>query len=117
MQPLSGLSPFVGGDDQATMTNVLQGTYTFDYKSFDAVSESAKDFVRKLLVRDGEKRLTARKALRHPWLAETTAQSTTELSVTKTKLKRYVIKKRWIKAVNTIIALRRMGARIDYDLV
>ncbi|XP_061499671.1 myosin light chain kinase 2, skeletal/cardiac muscle isoform X1 [Anopheles gambiae] len=114
---LSGLSPFVGGDDQATMTNVLQGAYTFDYKSFDAVSDSAKDFVRKLLVRDGERRLTARKALRHPWLAETTAQSTTELSVTKTKLKRYVIKKRWIKAVNTIIALRRMGARIDYDLV
>lgn len=107
----------MGGDDQATMTNVLQGAYTFDYKSFDAVSDSAKDFVRKLLVRDGERRLTARKALRHPWLAETTAQSTTELSVTKTKLKRYVIKKRWIKAVNTIIALRRMGARIDYDLV
>ncbi|XP_049545100.1 myosin light chain kinase 2, skeletal/cardiac muscle-like isoform X1 [Anopheles darlingi] len=114
---LSGLSPFVGSDDMATMNNVLQGSYSFAYSSFEAVSENAKDFVAKLLVKDGKRRLTAKKALAHRWLAETTAQSTTELSVTKTKLKRYVIKKRWIKAVNTIIALRRMGARIDYDLV
>jgi myosin-light-chain kinase len=32
-------------------------------------------------------------------------------------LKRYVIKKRWVKAVNTIIALKRMGAKIDTGLV
>ncbi|EDS36813.1 myosin light chain kinase [Culex quinquefasciatus] len=115
---LSGLSPFVGGNDLATMNNVNSGKFSFKYSSFEAVSEDAKDFVRKLLVRDGTQRLTARQALQHKWLAETTtAQSTTELSITKTKLKRYVIKKRWTKAVNTIIALRRMGARIDFDLV
>ncbi|XP_058836629.1 myosin light chain kinase, smooth muscle-like [Topomyia yanbarensis] len=113
---LSGLSPFVGDNDMATMNNVLQGQYSFKYSSFDAVSEDAKDFVRKLLVRDGSKRLTAKQALKHRWLTAT-AQNTTELSITKTKLKRYVIKKRWIKAVNTIIALRRMGARIDFDLI
>lgn len=61
------------------------------------------------------KRLTAQSALRHPWLINSAFN--TELHVTKTKLKRYVIKKRWIKAVNTIIALRRMGAKIDLDLV
>lgn len=114
---LSGLSPFVGQNDMATMNNVTQGKYSFKYNSFEAVSEDAKDFVRKLLVRDGTQRLTARSALEHKWLAETTVQSTAELSITKTKLKRYVIKKRWIKAVNTIIALRRMGARIDFDLI
>jgi hypothetical protein len=36
-------------------------------------------------------------------------------TLSKVKLKRYVIKKRWIKAVNTIIALRRMGAKLDFD--
>lgn len=61
------------------------------------------------------KRLTAQSALRHPWLINSAFN--TELHVTKAKLKRYVIKKRWIKAVNTIIALRRMGAKIDLDLV
>lgn len=51
----------------------------------------------------------------HPWLASSTIHP--ELELSKSKLKRYVIKKRWIKAVNTIIALHRMGARIDTDLV
>lgn len=61
------------------------------------------------------KRLSGQDALKHPWLI--TSALNTELSITKTKLKRYVIKKRWIKAVNTIIALHRMGARIDVSLV
>lgn len=61
------------------------------------------------------KRMTAAQALDHPWLKK--LASTTDLSGNKAKLKRYVIKKRWIKAVNTIIALRRMGAKIDCNLV
>lgn len=64
---------------------------------------------------DYSKRLTAQSALSHPWLISSAFN--TELHVTKTKLKRYVIKKRWIKAVNTIIALRRMGAKINVDLI
>lgn len=95
----------MGDDDVQTMTNVTLGKYTFDYHSFDDVSEQAKDFIRSLLVKEGCKRLSAKKALRHPWLAE--LQRTRELSVTKTKLKRYVIKKRWVKAINTIIAIQR----------
>lgn len=55
--------------------------------------------------------MCAKDCLSHKWLVD--AATDTELSVTKTKLKRYVIKKRWIKAVNMIIALRRMGANLD----
>lgn len=61
------------------------------------------------------KRLTAQSALRHPWLINSALS--TELHMTKVKLKRYVIRKRWIKAVNTIIALKRMGAKLDVQLV
>lgn len=55
--------------------------------------------------------MTAAQALRHKWLQGVAA--ITQLSTA--KLKRYVIKKRWIKAVNTIIALRRMGAKLEPD--
>lgn len=55
-------------------------------------------------------------ALQHHWM-HTSSSHEKELAVAKTKLKRYVIKKRWIKAVNTIIALHRMGAKIDFNLV
>lgn len=61
------------------------------------------------------KRLLGQNSLKHPWLISSALN--TELSITKGKLKRYVIKKRWIKAVNTIIALHRMGAKLDLDLV
>ncbi|CAH1223101.1 unnamed protein product [Diabrotica balteata] len=60
-------------------------------------------------------RPTAEEAMNHAWLGKETVHS--EFQIDKSKLKRYVIKKRWIKAVNTIIALRRMGAKIDTDLI
>ncbi|KAK6626103.1 hypothetical protein RUM43_006408, partial [Polyplax serrata] len=55
------------------------------------------------------KRLTPTQCLRHKWLTDMQQES----HINTKKLKRYVIKKRWIKAVNTIIALRRMGAKLD----
>ncbi|XP_031620741.1 myosin light chain kinase 2, skeletal/cardiac muscle-like [Contarinia nasturtii] len=112
---LSGLSPFMGDTDIDTMTNVTLCKYNFDDDAFNQVSDCAKHFIQQLLQKDGSKRLTTQDALNHPWLINSAFN--TELHVTKTKLKRYVIKKRWIKAVNTIIALRRMGAKIDFDLV
>uniref|UniRef100_A0A8D8QVZ7 Uncharacterized protein n=2 Tax=Cacopsylla melanoneura TaxID=428564 RepID=A0A8D8QVZ7_9HEMI len=39
------------------------------------------------------------------------AEAGESVKLSKTKLKRYVIKSRWIKAVNTILALHRMGAK------
>lgn len=56
-------------------------------------------------------RLHASATLRHPWLIQSAL--CTELHVTKTKLKRYVIKKRWAKAVSAVIALKRMGAKFE----
>nr|CAD7591320.1 unnamed protein product [Timema genevievae] len=53
----------------------------------------------------------ASQCLLHKWLTDLP----TETALSKTKLKRYVIKKRWVKAVNTIIALRRMGANITFS--
>ncbi|CAG4937809.1 unnamed protein product [Parnassius apollo] len=56
-------------------------------------------------------RLSASATLTHPWLIQSAL--CTELHVTKTKLKRYVIKKRWAKAVAAVIALKRMGAKFE----
>lgn len=50
---LSGLSPFMGDTDIDTMTNVTLGKYNFDDDAFKPVSNCAKDFIRKLLQKDG----------------------------------------------------------------
>lgn len=113
---LSGLSPFVGENDFITMNNVNSCEYSFNYQSFNDVSEQAKDFIRALLQKEPKKRLTAEKAKSHVWITNNTEPKTNHefiLSVTKAKLKRYVIRKRWVKATQAILALRRMGAKFD----
>lgn len=92
---LSGLSPFVGTDDYETMTNVSFSKYSFDYAPFDEISSVAKDFIEKLLVKETSKRMKAKNALKHEWLIQLDSLSPdVTLSLTKTKLKRYVILRR-----------------------
>lgn len=49
---LSGLSPFMGETDVETMANVTIAQYDFDDEAFDSISNDAKDFINKLLVKD-----------------------------------------------------------------
>jgi myosin-light-chain kinase len=55
--------------------------------------------------------MTATEAMEHIFLREPTSDGV--LNLNKRKLKRYVIKRRWAKAVNMIVALQRMGAKLD----
>ncbi|XP_011875513.1 PREDICTED: calcium-dependent protein kinase 4-like [Vollenhovia emeryi] len=66
---LSGLSPFMGDTDIETMANVTIAKYDFDHEAFAEISEDAKDFIRCLLVKDKEKRMTAAQCREHRWLA------------------------------------------------
>lgn len=81
------------------MTNVSFAKYSFDYAPFEEISDIAKDFIEKLLVKEPSKRLKAKNAIKHPWLQNLDSlshNSTNEppLSLTKKKLKRYVILRR-----------------------
>ena len=49
---LSGCSPFLGDDTQETYENVTAVDYEFDDEYFEHTSELAKDFIRRLLVKD-----------------------------------------------------------------
>lgn len=65
---LSGLSPFAGDNDVQTLKNVKACDWDFDEQAFRHISEEGKDFIRKLLVANKEKRMTAHECLLHPWL-------------------------------------------------
>lgn len=65
---VSGASPFLGDDKQETFANVVAGSYTFDDEFFSGVSDTAKDFISKLLVKEPSQRETASNCLKHPWL-------------------------------------------------
>ncbi|KAM0874952.1 hypothetical protein ACQ4PT_037105 [Festuca glaucescens] len=65
---LCGVPPFWAETEQGIFEQVLHGTLDFDSDPWPSVSEGAKDLLRKVLVRDPKKRLTAHQVLCHPWL-------------------------------------------------
>lgn len=110
---LSGLSPFMGNSDLETMTNVTRAIYDFDDESFDPISSDAKEFISRLLIKDPNRRLTPSQSLQHKWLAKTPVKKGKVTKLSKTKLKKYVVRRRWQKAVTAIMALTRMGANLS----
>lgn len=110
---LSGLSPFMGNSDLETMTNVTKAIYDFDDESFEPISDDAKDFIAQLLIKDPNRRLKPGDCLNHKWLAKTPVKKGKTTKLSKTKLKKYVVRRRWQKAVTAIMALRRMGANLS----
>lgn len=100
----------MGDSDLETMGNVTKAEYDFEDESFDNISEVAKDFISKLLLKDMTNRMTATSSLKHPWLKKGEPKQDKKLD--KKRLKRFVIRRRWQKAVNALLALKAMGATI-----
>uniref|UniRef100_A0ABI7XSF4 Protein kinase domain-containing protein n=1 Tax=Felis catus TaxID=9685 RepID=A0ABI7XSF4_FELCA len=61
---LSGASPFLGDTKQETLANITAVSYDFDEEFFSQTSELAKDFIRKLLVKETRRWTTSK-----PWSA------------------------------------------------
>ncbi|XP_029686862.1 myosin light chain kinase 2, skeletal/cardiac muscle isoform X3 [Takifugu rubripes] len=66
---LSGLSPFLGDDDNETLNNILAAKWNFDEPEFADTSEEAKDFISRMLIVNKGWRMGASEAMRHPWLS------------------------------------------------
>lgn len=77
---LSGLTPFAGENDIETLKNIKACQWHFDEDAFKNISDEGKDFVRRLLVKEKEKRMTAHECLEHPWLKQTDVQRTDSIS-------------------------------------
>lgn len=67
---LSGLSPFLGDDDNETLNNILACQWNFEEEEFKDISDEAKDFITRLLVKSKSWRMSATESLRHPWLSD-----------------------------------------------
>jgi calcium/calmodulin-dependent protein kinase I len=88
---LVGYPPFYADNDPALFKKIMACEYEFG-EGWDVISESAKDLIRKLLVKDPKKRLTAEQALQHPWLRKDTDLSQKQLQMN--RLRDYVTKSR-----------------------
>jgi calcium/calmodulin-dependent protein kinase I len=65
---LSGYPPFYADSAPALFKKIMDVKYDFDDSVWDDISDSAKDLIRNLLVKDPSKRYTASQCLDHAWV-------------------------------------------------
>lgn len=65
---LSGHPPFYSKSNREVLEKTARGQYRMDGGEWEGVSEEAKDLIRKMLIVDPAKRITAEEILKHPWL-------------------------------------------------
>ncbi|XP_048590455.1 striated muscle preferentially expressed protein kinase-like isoform X3 [Nematostella vectensis] len=106
---LSGLSPFMGDDNNETLSNVNMCEWDFDDESFDVISDQAKDFISSLLIKNAKKRNTVEQCLKHEWMKKQQSSEST-VKINTNKLKQFLAKRRWQKSMNAIKAVRRLSS-------
>jgi calcium-dependent protein kinase len=64
---MSGYLPFQGDNRNDVFYKIQNAKFHFDHKEFSDCSEHVKDLIKKLLVVDPKKRLSAGEAMKHQW--------------------------------------------------
>ncbi|XP_020292730.1 calcium/calmodulin-dependent protein kinase type 1 isoform X2 [Pseudomyrmex gracilis] len=72
---LCGYPPFYDESDANLFAQILKGEFEFDSPYWDDISDSAKDFIRKLMCVNVEERYTCKQALAHPWISGNAASN------------------------------------------
>ncbi|XP_008417616.1 death-associated protein kinase 1 isoform X1 [Poecilia reticulata] len=109
---LSGASPFLGDSKQETLANVSAVDYTFDEEFFSNTSALAKDFIKRLLIKDPKKRMTIQDTLQHPWIKPKDTQqalSRKESAVNMEKFKKFAARRKWKQSVRLISLCNRLS--------
>ncbi|KAF9678607.1 hypothetical protein SADUNF_Sadunf07G0052100 [Salix dunnii] len=108
---LCGRRPFWDKTEDGIFKEVLRNKPDFRRKPWPTISTSAKDFVKKLLVKDPRARLTAAQALSHPWVREGGDASEIPIDISVLSNMRQFVKYSRLKQ----FALRALASTIDEE--
>ncbi|CAL9226606.1 unnamed protein product [Arabidopsis halleri] len=123
---LSGVPPFWGENETGIFDAILQGQLDFSADPWPALSNGAKDLVRKMLKYDPKDRLSAAEVLNHPWIREDGEASDKPLdNAVLSRMKQFramnKLKKMALKVIaenlseEEIIGLKEMFKSLDTD--
>ncbi|XP_006887882.1 PREDICTED: myosin light chain kinase 3 [Elephantulus edwardii] len=107
---LSGFSPFLGETDAETMNFIVNCSWDFDADTFEGLSEEAKDFVSRLLVKEKSCRMSATQCLKHEWLNNLAAKASRSNIRLKSQLllQKYTAQRKWKKHFYVVTAANRL---------
>ncbi|XP_034644690.1 myosin light chain kinase 3 [Trachemys scripta elegans] len=107
---LSGLSPFLGETDAETMNYIVNCSWDFDADAFEDLSEEAKDFISKLLVKEKSCRMSAAQCLKHEWLNDLPGKAKKSKFCLKSQLllRSYMAHRKWKKHFYVVAAANRL---------
>jgi len=71
---LSGYPPFYADSAPALFKKIMDVKYDFDDSVWDDISDSAKDLIKHLLVKDPNDRFTATQCLEHEWIGNASSK-------------------------------------------
>ncbi|KAK4409598.1 Calcium-dependent protein kinase [Sesamum angolense] len=108
---LCGRRPFWDKTEDGIFKEVLRRKPDFLRKPWPGISNAAKDFVKKLLVKDPRARLTAAQALSHPWVREGGEASEIPLDISVLSNMRQFVKYSRFKQ----FALRALASTLDEE--
>eukprot|EP00968_Pinguiococcus_pyrenoidosus_P012794 scaffold1136_cov260-Pinguiococcus_pyrenoidosus.AAC.25 len=101
---LSGRPPFYDSNDRKRIKKNREVEYSFKKKYWRHVSRGAKDLIAKMLAKAPSERITARKALEHPWMMEPSAElDKRQIPGAMTELRRFNLKRKFRAIVRAAV--------------
>mmetsp|Transcript_23471 Transcript_23471/g.49127 ORF Transcript_23471/g.49127 Transcript_23471/m.49127 type:complete len:343 (+) Transcript_23471:1-1029(+) len=101
---LGGYPPFYADSQKDLLLMCRSGQFEFDREYWGKISIEVKNMIRRLLVVNPDKRLSAEDVLSHPWMTtDKNVLQAADLSKSQAALKKYNARKRFKKAINSIL--------------
>ncbi|XP_070695793.1 calcium/calmodulin-dependent protein kinase IGb [Pempheris klunzingeri] len=105
---LCGYPPFYEESETRLFSKIMKAQYEFDSPFWDAISESAKDFIRNMMQKNPDMRYSTDQALRHPWIIGKTARSQDIYYSVSVQIQKNFAKSKWKQAFNAAVAINHL---------
>lgn len=105
---LCGYPPFYDENDAVLFAQIIKGEFEFDSPFWNDISDSAKDFIQKLICVNVEERYSCKQALAHPWISGNAASNKNIHGTVSEQLRKNFAKSRWKQAYHATTVIRQM---------
>jgi serine/threonine protein kinase len=105
---LGGYPPFSDANQKKLFDKIKRGSFEFHAEYWDHISDEAKGLIKRLLVVDPNKRLTASAALEDPWLCDSDDRlSIRSLDMNLRTFKKFNARRKFKAGIKVVIAANK----------